>query len=74
MESHRTPNWIGLGAVFGGGEFGGEVGDGFCQAVFEGDFGFPAEEFAGAGDVGLALFGVVLGKGFEDDFAFATDD
>jgi hypothetical protein len=52
--------------------FGSEVGDGFLEAFVEGYFGFPAEEFAGAGDVGLALFGVVLGKGFKDEFAFGA--
>lgn len=41
-----------------------------AQAFFQLDLRLPAQQRAGFGDVGLALFGVVLGEGFVGDFAF----
>ncbi len=44
----------------------GVVGD--FQAFGAADLGFPAEDLAGLGNVGLALGGVVFGQGLVDDF------
>ena len=40
-----------------------------AEALFKGDPRLPAEDLPGFRDVGLALLGVVLGKGFEFDLA-----
>jgi hypothetical protein len=68
--SGGTRGWrhpMGSGDDVAGGDAAAEEVDGFDDALFEGDAGFPAEEGFGAGDVGLADLGVVNGEGFVDD-------
>ena len=53
--------------LWGCGEAGLEVGEGFLQAFAEGDCWLPAEQGAGFGDVGTTAGGVVLGQRLMDD-------
>ena len=38
------------------------------EALGAADFGFPSEDLAGLGNVGLALGGIIFGQGLVDDF------
>src|SRR5450830_1057400 len=43
-------------------QLGVEIGDGPGQALFDRDLRFPAQDFLGLGDVGLALQRIILGQ------------
>ena len=49
-----------------------KVFEGFLKTFVPIYFRFPTQNVFGFGDVRLPLFGVVLRKGFENDFGFGT--
>src|SRR5262245_47183869 len=56
----------------GGGDLAAEVIEGPLQTVMPVNVGFPAEQLAGPGDVGLANFRVILGQRFEHELRSAA--
>src|SRR5580765_4110210 len=52
--------------------FPAEIRNGFLQAFVQRHCRLPAQMFFRLGDVGLALLGIILRQGFENDLAART--
>src|SRR5580692_8109697 len=75
LGSIGTPVYRGFGGLLMlGSEAALEVGQGFFEAFAEGNFGLPAKQRAGLGDVGTATGGVVLGQGLVDNRGLGAGD